>query len=378
MKYLNCHGIKQFLKRNKIDFKFKLIPMKTHCLFLLLFFSITTHLCSQKIEWEGTLRAKAIAASNSNPFWFSSNTDNEISSDSQFSILGNMSGAYKISEKAMITAGGAFFFRNGFSSQFVRRDLYIQFKNSWLQATIGSKAGELYSKTSESPFNKLSVSNRNFVYSRNARPLPGLLLEAHNPIKISNNFSVDWGIAHYNLNDNRFISDTKVHYKQLTLIGKLNNNNTLTGQLQHFVQWGGDSPVFGELNKDFSTFVDVFFALKSPEINVEGERLNAVGNHIGSYLLTYDFVTSAGNFSIYKEHPFEDGSGIIFSNFPDGVLGIGYQPKNNKFINSLLYEFITTKNQSTQEPGFQSYFFNNVYRRVVIRAHCNRKSFCYL
>ena len=98
---------------------------------------------------------------------------------------------------------------------------------------------------------------------------------------------------------------------------------------------------------------------------MEGEIFNAVGNHLGSYLLDYEFKTTVGTTSVYHEHPFEDGSGSGFANFPDGVWGIYFQPAANTFVNGFVYEFITTKDQSgtaTSGSGFDNYFNNSVYR----------------
>ncbi|MCB0466078.1 MAG: hypothetical protein KDC78_10480, partial [Aequorivita sp.] len=70
------------------------------------------------------------------------------------------------------------------------------------------------------------------------------------------------------------------------------------------------------------------------------------------------------DFSIYHEHPFEDGSGTRLANFPDGVWGIYFKPNNQKIISSVLYEYINTVDQSgnTTTSGFDGYFGNNIYR----------------
>ncbi|MEZ4875794.1 MAG: capsule assembly Wzi family protein, partial [Flavobacteriaceae bacterium] len=139
-------------------------------------------------------------------------------------------------------------------------------------------------------------------------------------------------------------------------------NNLLTLRLQHYVQWAGTSPVYGKLKSDFEAFIDVFTARKSSEIGTDGEIYNAVGNHLGTYLFDYQFKNPWGAFSLYHEHPFEDGSGTRFANFPDGIWGVYFQPKESNFLNGFLYEFITTKDQSVGSVGYDNYFSNNVYR----------------
>jgi len=311
---------------------------------------------AQQIEWQGKVELLGTFSSEaSNPFWFHANTNTQVGTSSNFSGLGDVEGTYAISENASIKAGLSFFYRDAVTDEFQRKNAFVQFQNNWLSATIGSKSGEIKQQG-------LSATNKNFLYSENSRPLPGLLLEANNPLKISESFAFDWGIGHFYLNDNRFVEDVMIHYKRLGLQIHFNETNKVTAQIQHYAQWGGTSQEFGKLNSDFEAFVDVFFAKRASEISIEGELLNAVGNHLGSYLLDYSFNASAGDFSIYHEHPFEDGSGTRLANFPDGVWGVYFQPTESKVFSGIVYEFITTNNQSKGGVGADNYFSNSIYR----------------
>ncbi|MBL4664182.1 MAG: hypothetical protein JKY22_11665, partial [Flavobacteriaceae bacterium] len=287
---------------------------------------IIFHSNAQSIEWDGKISVSGLFSSEDvNPFWMYANSDGQFGSASKFSGLGEVSGSYTLSDNASFEAGVALFYRDEVVDEFQRRDLYLQFKNRWLKATLGAKRGE-------TRVQGLSATNKNLLLSGNARPFGGLIIEANNPLKLSEIFNIDWGIAHYQLNDNRFVNDVRIHYKRLGLITQFNENNQLTVQIQHYAQWGGTSPIFGELPNDFKAFVDVFLAKRAPEIGIEGEIQNAVGNHLGTYLIDYKFNTTIGDFSVYHEHPFEDGSGTGFANFPDGVWGVYFKPEQNKFF----------------------------------------------
>ncbi len=324
--------------------------------FISCFFLISLSV-AQSIEWEGKVSATGIVSSEEvNPFWFYINKNGQFGAATQFSGFGEVSGLYAFSESVSLEAGAAFFYRDKVTNEFQRRDLYLRFKNRWLKVTAGSKRPDIEAQG-------LSATNKNFLFSGNARPLAGVVLEANNPIRISETFSIDWGLGHYQLNDDRYVNDVRVHYKRLGLIIKFSENSKLTTQLQHFAQWAGVSPTFGQLPDDFSAFIDVFFARKAPEINVDGEIENAVGNHLGSFLLDYEFKTAIGYFSIYHEHPFEDGSGTRWANFPDGVWGVHFMPLNKTVFTGILYEYITTIDQSASDvSGFDNYFRNSVYR----------------
>ncbi|MCB0456589.1 MAG: hypothetical protein KDC91_02515 [Flavobacteriaceae bacterium] len=313
---------------------------------------------AQEISWKARTEALAMVAENQNPFWFYTNTETALGGHSNVSLLGEVEGDYLISEKAKLSGKLSIFYRDQVPNEFQRKESFIRFSNTWLRISAGA-----FSTIKEEE--KLSVSNKNFLFSGNSRPMPGLLIEAETPFKISKVFSIDWGIGHFFLNDDhRYVENPWVHYKRLGLHTRFSESHELRLRLQHYVQWGGTSPVHGDLNDDFSAFIDVFTARKSPEIGADGEILNAVGNHLGSYLFDYYYTSTSGTFNLYHEHPFEDGSGTAWKNFPDGIWGIGFKPAASKFIEKLVYEFVETSDQSgnTSDSGFDGYFGNNIYR----------------
>ncbi len=326
--------------------------------FLRIIFILTpVMIFSQEFDIKGSIEATAILSNeNENPFWFHTNTNYAVGEHTNLSATGQLTASLNYSS-FKINAGAAVFGRDGIEDALQRKELYLQFENSWLLATLGAKSRPVVA-------DGLSATNKNFLWSGNARPLPGILLEANEPIKISETFGIDWGIAHYELNDDRFVDNTHLHYKRLGLITTFNENHKLIAQIQHFAQWGGSSPEYGELKDGVKDFVNVFFARNTEEIGFEGETINKLGNHLGSYLLDYKFKNGFGEFSAYHEHPFDDGSGTRLANFPDGVWGVFYKPSGQKIISSILYEYITTTNQSgiSVGSGYDNYFNNNVYR----------------
>ncbi|MGJ8665829.1 MAG: capsule assembly Wzi family protein [Patiriisocius sp.] len=291
------------------------------------------------------------SSENYAPYWFHTNTNSAIGQFSNISTTASVGGSYKYKENVSLEIGAAFFYRDNIVVEdFQRRDLYAQIKINWLKVTLGAKSQDV-------EVDGLSATNKNFLWSGDARPLPGLIIEANKPLKINNWLGIDWGIAHYNLNDDRFVDNARVHYKRLGAHIKLNKKNRFYARIQHFAQWGGTSQTEGPQEDDFGAFVDVFIAKQT------GSRFNALGNHLGSYLFDYYWSPDIGTFNFYHEHPFEDGSGTRLANFPDGVWGIVYSPKKNKFINNVLYEFIDTTDQSGEDgSGKDSYFNNRVYK----------------
>ncbi|KXO00955.1 hypothetical protein LS48_00285 [Aequorivita aquimaris] len=325
--------------------------------FLVLVLLFPMFLSSQEFGIEGEVGTKIIVTNkNDNPFWFHTNTNYGVGALTNLSVTAQLNASLNYST-FKINAGAAAFGRDGVEDAIQRRDLYLQFENSWLLATAGAKK-------QKEVLDGLSATNQNFLWSGNARPLPGFLLEANNPFKISKTFAIDWGIGHYVMNDTRYVDNTQLHYKRLGLITKFNENNILTLKVQHYAQWAGTSPEWGKLKSGFKDFVNVFFAHTTEEYGIEGETLNKLGNHLGSILLQYNLKNKFGEFSIYHDHYIEDGSGTRWANFPDGLWGIYFKPNNQRIISSILYEYIDTVDQSgiSVGSGKDNYFSNSIYR----------------
>jgi Capsule assembly protein Wzi len=328
--------------------------MKHFIFYFFIFFSLAG-ICQSNFSYNGSIETSGFISTNDSlPLWFYTNTSGKVGSQSTISGLGEGEVTYQLTENSEFSSGAAVYYRDNVADELQRKELFLQFKNNWLAITAGAKELPEIAQG-------LSATNKNFLWSNNVRPLPGLRITSAKPLKLSNIFSIDLGIAHYELNDDRYTRNARLHYKHLAISTKIDENNTFTAKIQHFAQWAGTSPEFGKLKSDFAGFIDVFTARESTEISVDGEITNAVGNHLGSYLFDYEFKTSLGTTSIYHEHPFEDGSGSGFANFPDGVWGIYFQPAKSTFIKGFLYEFITTKDQSSKVRP-DNFFNNSVYR----------------
>ena len=329
--------------------------MKTKLCGVLLFFSVCA--VSQNFDASATVQLGGYYSTGAElPLWFYTNTFRSIGSESNFSSMLSGTSSYMLNETSSLVASASLYYRDNVANELERGEAFLEFKNSWLAIVLGAKENTTVAQG-------LSSTNKNFLWSQNARPLPGVLLETAKPLKLSNTFSVDAAIAHYSLNDNRYVNNTRVHYKHLALVTRFNENHTLTAKLQHVAQWAGTSPDFGQFPNDFKAYIDVFFAREGRESGEVGEVFNAIGNHLGTYLLDYEFKTAWGLTSLYHEHPFEDGSGTRLANFPDGVWGVYFQPENNSLVTGFLYEYVTTLDQSGSfGVGQDNYFGNRGYR----------------
>ncbi|TDE08548.1 capsule assembly Wzi family protein [Dyadobacter psychrotolerans] len=125
----------------------------------------------------------------------------------------------------------------------------------------------------------------------------------------------------------------------------------------HQAMWGGEDEIFSGGLKRPVAYKYVIFG--------KPWARSRVGNHFGTIDLAAELKTSTGNFLLYRQSIYEDGSLITFSNVADGLNGIRFKrkitdPLDHSFkINTALLEFIYTKNQGGAIFDFEGGIFGN-------------------
>ena len=312
---------------------------------------------SQKTTYNTAVSAEVYLGEDELPYWFYTNQHGQLDAQTNFLGLAEQNVIFNLSENSSIELKGGLLYSDGIQDDFIIDQLYAKFKNKWVIASLG-----VFHEEEE--LDGLSSTNNNILWSGNSRSLPGILVEANAPIKLFKGLSIDWGLGHYELNDDRDVDGAMVHYKRLGATYAFSEKSKFTIEVQHFVQWGGTSPRFGELPSGFSDYIDIFFASRAGDENApEGEQINALGNHLGSFNLNYEGKIGDATFQLYHQHLFEDGSGTSWNNFPDGLWG-SYLKLDNSIIKSVLYEYVHTINQGGfgRRNGNDDYFKNGIYR----------------
>ena len=235
----------------------------------------------------------------------------------------------------------------------------IGYKN-W-QLTAGSKNDEIL-------FDGLSISNGNIIKSTNTRAFPGINLTTKDYFILpfaKNWLSVKMNYAEYFLNDKRAVDNTHLHHKSLFFKSKLSEKLNLIVGLDHYVMWGGTSEEYGKQPTSFKDYLKYITGqgdgIKANE-NVNSS--NAWGNHLGNYLVQFDYQGENSNWSFYWSHLFEDRSGRELANYPDALYGFFIDLKNPKnLVTHIITEFQYTKHMSGTEgiSGYDNYFNNTIY-----------------
>ena len=341
----------------------------------------------------------SMATGKYTPFWMVSNKYGTVPLEAGNAYL--RTGIFqdnRVGNKLQVTAGldiiaSAPRYRNIYIQQ-----LYAGVKYKSLDITIGSK--ENYT----SLWNK-ELSSGDIVTSANARPIPeinisvpgftsvpytnGILLFKGN-FAVGRSFDADY-IKQFINEKQHYTINTLWHHKSLhiRLIDPQSNFPLMaTMGVRHHVQWGGTStdPEVGKQPHSFKDFLRIVAGKSGGADAYHSDSLNILGNHYGSYDLKLGYLTPAFDIYVYKQHYFDDVSGMELYNINDGLYGIqatihGFTP-----LKYIVLEFINTRNQSgpihhiiydhDTYPGYgggnDDYYNTNGYRTGV--SYFNRST----
>lgn len=323
-------------------------------LFVIALFLLMTPGVQSQYYLEGEVTGQGqISTGERLPFWMYHNTRGRISANTNG--VGWLTGrvGYQINEDSFFEVGAGGLVRDETADAIFFDELYLHLQNRNFYVTGGRKHQKDF-------YNGLSSTNRHIVWSLNPRPLPGVQVGTNGPIFFSREEEHGFGFegfwSEYFLEEERYVSEAKLHHKNLLLVYRTRNNFEVKAGLQHFVQWGGTSPRHGQLPGTVNDYLRLIIGMPGGENVREVDQLNALGNQLGGYEL---YVTKAYNdfkVQLLYNHIFEDGSGLRLGNTPDGRYGVFLEfTDKDKLLNSVMYEFYYTHHQSHTTSGIHKY-----------------------
>jgi hypothetical protein len=233
---------------------------------------------------------------------------------------------------------------------------------------------------------------RSYIWSGNALPIPKLQIATPNYIPLISRGLVSgkFGYAHGWFGNENFTDNYYLHQKWMYLkIGREDKRFSFTGGLNHFGQWGGYSEYLkddylatknGHFASDPFVYLNMALPLgiwKFPSGKYTyWETQNRFGNHLGSIDLGVDVRTKIGDFSIYRQTPWEDGQAPEVFLSEDGNYSLIFKPSNQKNIQKIGLELVNTQRQGDEITTFarflgwsekhpneiQNYFNHGQYR----------------
>lgn len=218
-----------------------------------------------------------------------------------------------------------------------------------------------------------ALSMGSMVFSGNSQPLPRITIGIDRYVSFPGcygYFEIKGGLTHAWSADNVYMRGSYIHHKfaAIRLGGRLPVN--VSYEFHHAAQWGGISPVYGDIGSDWHSFVNVFLARAGGVMG--NDQMNAQGNHVGSQQLMVTGKGTGWEVSAYWQNFFEDNFAIIGAgkNLCDGLWGVSMKQTRWPFIQGVTYEFLNTTDQSGPWhdrdglcfAGNDNYYQNGVFR----------------
>ena len=194
----------------------------------------------------------------------------------------------------------------------------------------------------------LSITGGDVMLSGNARNLPGINLSSEwIYLERGKWFGVKGNLAHYHLFDNRCTQKPMVHDKSVAIRVAADRRIELMAGFHHYAHWGGVSEVYGTYPFSVEDYIKIFFAKRGDENDSLSDQLNVFGNHLGNEWARLIYRMENYSLTFQYDKPFEDNSGMMFKNFPDGVWTLQLSAKDrNAIVTDVTCEYIYTMWQS--------------------------------
>ena len=252
------------------------------------------------------------------------------------------------------------------TSNFVVQQAYVDVGWRFLNLSIGSKEREPLGKIAD-------LTSGGMVEGNNARPVPQVRAEIPEYLDVPGCkgwFAFKGYVAYGRFTDDRWQRDFASPYHQPYLDNILYHSKELMlrfgnksvfpleaeiGMLMS-AQFGGEKYVFknGQYVMDvdmpdgLKDYLKVFIPSSGGSDTPRGDQVNVYGNHVGSWNCALTYYLKDWKFRMYYEHLFDDHSQMFFEygRWKDGHLGLEVTFPENRWIKTLLWEGLATKDQT--------------------------------
>ncbi|GAB3950771.1 capsule assembly Wzi family protein [Spirosoma harenae] len=342
--------------------------------------------------YQAYVEAGGFVSSNQTPFWLRANQFGIVPYSSPVGTLRvGLSGSVYLTDtteqvkpatRAWVFSYAAEIVGNaGRESQIITPEYYVKLAHRQIQLVIGRRREVI-------GLVDTMLTSGSYAWSGNALPIPKIQFgtKGFAPLGRRQWLSINAFIAHGLFADTDYMQHSFLHQKSVMFrFGKPKALLRGYAGVNHSVQWGGRSDyldyhyaVDGQLPGELRDFPNVLFAIRTEGINnpriTSFDYVNLYGNHVGSTDFGLELRLKSALFMLYHQHSFDDASGVLFQNVPDGLTGLRIQPLQHGasrfYIDDFLVEYLSTLNQSgptfyqdnTHTKGTDNYFNNAQYQ----------------
>lgn len=229
-------------------------------------------------------------------------------------------------------------------------ELYAEVGWKMLSLNVGMRHEDLdFFAAGSRDLGSLSVTGGRIIRSGNTRAIPGYELRLY-PLTVpftGGKAEIYGAYGDYKMMDERYVNGALLHNMKAGLCVHITSRLDFHFVLDHYAQWGGVSPVYGEMPLTLDNYFRVITGRRASSAGSTSDQINVIGNQLGSETFRFDWRGDGWKASFLHDIPYEDGSGMGFQNFPDGVntLWFGWDDKD-RWITDIALEFIYTRWQS--------------------------------
>jgi len=351
--------------------------MKKKHLCLLIFLFVSAHILfgqKKKVNYEAEISAH-VSSKSTLPFWMVANKYGIVPEENNGLLQYRIYTKVDTNKQLNFDFGSSVVASQGDKTELFVNELYGNLQWRFINTYIGIKNREVR-------YDGLSVINGDLLFSNNARSYPEIRIESKDFISLrglENIISLKGSFANGVMLDKRYVNNANVHHKNLFVkFGEYKGFSLIVG-MDHYVQWGGKSPIWGNMG-GFDAFVDAV-CVQSGQVLIDKdgnssntESLNKGGNHLVQNSFQLNYSHSKISINTYLRNITEDNSGD-FMHLPDvrdWNFGLFVKLKKCKIVSSFMYEHFYSKHQDDEiirpwhkdEPviGYDNYFNNSVYR----------------
>lgn len=193
----------------------------------------------------------------------------------------------------------------------------------------------------------ISATGGSVVWTGNARTMPGYTITLSPWEIVKRRLWIEGAFGDYKTMDDRYVANALVHNTRIGLTVGITSRFRFGIHFNHYAMWGGFSPDFGEMPATFDNYLRVIFGRSASSSGTASDQKNVIGNQLGGEKFKFEYLGNGWKATAQHDIPYDDGSGMGFQNFPDGVntLCFSFDDKE-RWVSDLLYEFTYTKCQS--------------------------------
>jgi len=258
-------------------------------------------------------------------------------------------------------------------------EMYAGVRWKKLELDLGQKHRTSDFMASDPVLGSLSTTGGHVAESPNARSLPGYLISLE-PVSLFKGFvSIYGAFGDFKPFDKRYTADPLIHRTRLGLNVYPTKRLSFRLEMDHYAVWGGNVPWGGKQNVNFSNYLRMVFMRPAGSDGLQMDQDNVIGDQGGAVLLRADYQGNGWHLAFQHDIPYNDGSGLFFMNFPDGINTFSFSfDDKNRWVSDILYEYTYTMYQSGpinieqgiegidpedySTKGVDDYFNNGAYR----------------